>query len=192
MKNKVWIIIAIAFVVIMLLAAILYPKLTEEYSADPTPVSTPDSTPDSTNSSAVVQADDFTVYDSDMNEVKLSDFFGKPIIINFWASWCGPCKSELPAFDNLYGKYKDDVVFLMINLTDGQRETVSSVREFVSDSSYSFPVYYDVEYDAANTYGVRSIPETVFISADGSLYDIRVGAISEVVLENYIKEMTGQ
>ena len=184
MKNKVWIMIAAVFAAIMVLAAILYPKLTEKYSAD--------STPDNTNSGAVVQADDFTVYDADMNEVKLSDHFGKPIIVNFWASWCGPCKSELPAFDDLYGKYKDDVVFLMINLTDGQRETVSSVKEFVSHSGYSFPVYYDAEYDAAITYGVRSIPETVFINTDGSIYDIRVGAMNEVVLENYIKQMIGE
>lgn len=188
MKNKVWIIIAAAFAAIMILAAVLYPKLAEKYSD----AGTPAGTPDGTDSAAVVQAEDFTVYDSDMNEVKLSDSFGKPIIINFWASWCGPCKSELPAFENLYGKYKDDVVFLMINLTDGQRETVSSVKEFISDSGYSFPVYYDVEYDAAIAYGVRSIPETVFINDDGSLYDIRVGAMNEVVLENYIEQMMGE
>lgn len=192
MKNKVWIMIAAAFVAIMILAAVLYPMLTEKYPNAGTPASTPDNTPDSTNSSTVVQADDFTVYDADMNEVKLSDSFGKPIIVNFWASWCGPCKSELPAFDNLYGKYKDDVVFLMVNLTDGQRETVSSVKEFISDSGYSFPVYYDIEYDAAIAYGVRSIPETVFIHADGSLYDIRVGAMNEAVLENYIEQMIGE
>lgn len=168
----------------MLLAVVFYPKLSEKYSAD--------NTPSNTNSETVVQVDDFTVYDSEMNKVKLSDYFGKPIIINFWASWCGPCKSELPAFNSLYEKYKDDVVFLMINLTDGQNDTENSIKKFVSDNGYSFPVYYDIEYDASDTYGVRSIPETVFISADGSLYDTRVGAMSEVVLENYINQMIGE
>lgn len=184
MKNKVWIIIAVAFVSIMILAAVLYPKLSDKYSAD--------SKSDSTDSGAIVQADDFTVYDSEMNEVKLSDYFGRPIIINFWASWCGPCKSELPAFNSLYEEYNDDVVFLMINLTDGQRDTVSSINKFVSDNGYKFPVYYDIEYNVSNTYGVRSIPETVFINADGSLYETRIGAMSEVVLENYIKQMIGE
>lgn len=184
MKNKTWFIVAFVFVAVMVLAVVLYPKLTEKYSAD--------STSDNTNSGAAVQADDFTVYDSHMSEVKLSDNFGKPIVVNFWASWCYPCKSELPAFNNLYEKYKDDVMFLMINLTDGQRDTVSSIKKFVSDNGYSFPVYYDIEYDASNTYGVRSIPETVFINADSSLYDTRVGAMSEVVLENYIKQMIGE
>lgn len=184
MKNKTWLIVALVFAAVMLLAAVLYPKLTEKYSAG--------STPDDTNSDTVIQADDFTVYDSEMNGVNLSDYFGKPIIINFWASWCYPCKSELPAFNSLYEEYQDDVVFLMINLTDGQRDTVSSIKEFVSDNGYSFPVYYDIEYDASNTYGVRSIPQTVFINADGSPYDTRVGAMSEVVLENYIKQMIGE
>lgn len=184
MKNKVWFIITVAFAAIMILAVVLYPKLAEKYSAD--------STINDTNSGTVIQADDFTVYDLEMNEVKLSDYFGKPIIINFWASWCGPCKSELPAFNNLYEKYKEDVVFLMINLTDGQKDTESSIKKFVSDNGYSFPVYYDIEYDASDTYGVRSIPETVFINAEGSLYDTRIGAMSEVVLENHIKQMIGE
>lgn len=184
MKNKVWIIIAAAFAAIMVLAAVLYPKLSEKYSAD--------SKPDNTDYGVAVQSDDFTVYDLEMNEVKLSDYFGKPIIINFWASWCGPCKSELPAFNALYEEYKNDVVFLMINLTDGERDSVNSIKKFVSDNGYNFPVYYDIGYDASNTYGVRSIPQTVFINADGSLYDTQVGAMSEVVLENYINQMIGE
>lgn len=126
MKKKIWIIIAIAFIAIMILAAVLYPKLSEKYSAD--------SRQNGTASETVTQADNFTVYDSELNKVRLSDNFGKPIVINFWASWCGPCTSELPAFDAMYEKYGDEVVFLMINLTDGQRETVEIVKKFVSDN----------------------------------------------------------
>lgn len=184
MKNKVLIIIAIAFAAIMILTAVLYPKLSEKYSSD--------SKPNGKASETVAQADDFTVYDSELNKVSLSNYFGKPIVINFWASWCGPCTSELPAFDAMYEKYGDEVVFLMINLTDGQRETVESVKKYVSDSGYSFPVYYDTDYNASNTYGVYSIPETVFINADGSLYDIWIGAMNESVLEDYIKQMIGE
>lgn len=184
MKKKIWIIIAIAFIAIMILAAVLYPKLSEKYSAD--------SRQNGTASETVTQADNFTVYDSELNKVRLSDNFGKPIVINFWASWCGPCTSELPAFDAMYEKYGDEVVFLMINLTDGQRETVEIVKKFVSDNGYSFPVYYDTDYNASNTYGVYLIPETVFIKADGSLYDIRIGAMNESVLEDYIKQVIGE
>lgn len=101
-------------------------------------------------------------------------------------------KSELPAFDAMYEKYGDDVVFMMINLTDGYNETLNGVKEFVLDSGYSFPVYYDTKYDAANTYGIYSIPETVFINADGSIYYRQLGAMSEKVLGNYIKQMIGE
>lgn len=80
----------------------------------------------------------------------------------------------------------------MINLTDGQKDTESSIKKFLSDNGYSFPVYYDTKYDAANTYGIYSIPETVFINTDGSIYHTQLGAMSEVVLENYIKQMIGE
>ena len=93
MKNKVWIIIAVTFVAIMILAAVLYPKLSEKYSTD--------EKQNNASSENVVQADDFTVYDSEMNKVKLSDYFGKPIVINFWTSWCGQCKSEIPEFNEM-------------------------------------------------------------------------------------------
>lgn len=163
-----------------------YPKLSEKYSSGG------DSEPSNETSENLVEAYDFTVYDSEMNAVKLSEYFGKPIVINFWASWCGPCKSELPAFDAMYEKYGDEVVFMMINLTDGYNETVNGVKEFVFDGGYSFPVYYDTKYDAANTYGIYSIPETVFINTDGSIYHTQLGAMSEKVLENYIKQMIGE
>ena len=74
-------------------------------------------------------APDFTVYDGDGNAAKLSDFFGKPLVVNFWASWCGPCKNEMPYFDKAAAE-RDDVTILMVNLTDGQRDTVESVKKF--------------------------------------------------------------
>ena len=82
---------------------------------------------------------DFTVTDREGNTVKLSEFFGKPIIINFWATWCGPCKSELPVFDEAYRKYGEGVTFLMVNLTDGYRDTVEAVKAFIEDNDYTFP-----------------------------------------------------
>ena len=91
----------------------------------------------------VFPAMDFTVYTTDGTPVSLSDHFGRPILINFWATWCPPCKSEMPDFDRVYADYGDDVVFMMINMTDGSRDTVESAAAFVADNGYSFPVYYD-------------------------------------------------
>jgi thiol-disulfide isomerase/thioredoxin len=125
-----------------------------------------------------------------MNKVKLSDFFGKPIIVNFWASWCGPCVSELPEFDAMYAKYKDDVVFLMVNLAGGASENVDDVKAFAAENGYTFPLYFDIDSDGANTYGIWSIPQTLVIRADGSLLDTRIGAMSGETLENYIRQIT--
>ena len=132
-----------------------------------------------TAQSDVFPAMDFTVYDIDRNPVKLSDFFGKPILINFWATWCPPCKSELPDFDRVYDDYGEDVVFMMVNMTDGSRDTVESASAFTADNGYSFPVYYDCDLDAAYTYGASSIPMTVLIGADGNIVGGQVGVLTE-------------
>ena len=132
-----------------------------------------------TAQSDVFPAMDFTVYDIDRNPVKLSDFFGKPILINFWATWCPPCKSELPDFDRVYADYGEDVVFMMVNMTDGSRDTVESASAFTADNGYSFPVYYDRDLDAAYTYGASSIPMTVLIGADGNIVGGQVGVLTE-------------
>ena len=118
-------------------------------------------------------APDFTVYDADGNAYKLSDFRGKPVVLNFWASWCGPCKSEMPDFQEIYDVYGKEIHFLMVNMTDGAQETMESASSYVAQSGYTFPVYYDTDMDAAYTYGVYSIPTTYFFDAEG--YGIAYG-----------------
>lgn len=124
-------------------------------------------------------APDFTVYDADGKPVKLSDMKGKPVVLNFWASWCPPCKAEMPDFDAVCKEYEGKVIFMMVNLTDGERETVESARNFIHMMEYSFPVYYDTDMEASNTYGIQSIPTTFFIDADGGLVAYGSGALSE-------------
>ncbi|MBR6536698.1 MAG: TlpA family protein disulfide reductase [Lachnospiraceae bacterium] len=114
-------------------------------------------------------APDFTVYDREGNTVRLSDFLGKPVVLNFWASWCGPCKSEMPDFEEIYKEYGEDIHFVMVNLTDGDRETMDTATTFLDSSGYTFPVYYDKDIDAAYTYQVYGIPVTYFINAEGHL-----------------------
>jgi len=110
---------------------------------------------------------DFTVYDAQGNEAKLSDFFGKPIIINFWATWCPYCVEEMPVFEEAFLKYGDDIQFLMIDCVDGQRETQAMGESFIQEKGFTFPVYYDTEENAGYTYQVYSLPTSVFIDRDG-------------------------
>jgi thiol-disulfide isomerase/thioredoxin len=139
----------------------------------------------STTSSQQIQktaAPDFTVFDEKGNKVKLSDFKGKPVVLNFWASWCPPCKGEMPHFDKAYESAKDNVVFLMVDLTDGERETQEIGQKYVKDQGFHFPVYFDKEQQAAAAYSISAIPDTFFIDKDGNVVKAYQGAIDEETL----------
>ena len=134
-----------------------------------------------------IMAPNFTVYDGTGQAVKLSDFRGKPVVLNFWASWCGPCKREMPDFNAACSEFDGQVQFLMVNLTDGTHETVEIASEFISEQGYTFPVYYDTQSMAASVYGVSSIPTTYFIDAEGYAVARAVGAINAAALQNGIQ-----
>lgn len=136
-------------------------------------------------------APDFPVLDADGNTVRLSDMFGKPVVINFWATWCPPWKRELPDFDRLCREYGDRVVFMMVNLTDGRRDTVDGTKKFVSEKGYTFPVYFDTGLSGAKAYSVSSTPQTTFIDANGNVFATRIGAMSEAALRSYINAILG-
>ena len=131
-------------------------------------------------------APNFTMLDYDGNEVKLSDFKGKPVVLNFWARWCGPCKSEMPDFDEVYQEYKDQISFMMVNLTDGTRETMANAKAYVDGKGYRFPVYFDTKSEGAIAYGVYSIPTTCFINANGDVVAYASGALSKEGLQQGI------
>lgn len=131
----------------------------------------------------IIQAPDFTVQDMDGNDIKLSDMFGKPIVLNFWASWCGPCKNEMPEFEEVYKERKDDVIFMMVNMTDGKRETLTSAKNHIEEKEFTFPVYFDTTQEVMYTYSVWSLPTTYFIDADGNLVTGARGQIDKETLE---------
>lgn len=137
-------------------------------------------------------APDFTVYDGEGNAHKLSDYRGKPVILNFWASWCGPCKSEMPDFDEKYQQHGEEIHFLMVNLTDGSQETVETASGFISKQGYTFPVYFDTDMEGAIAYGVNAVPVTYLIDADGYIMGYAPGAISGEALQGGIDMMLGK
>ncbi len=138
---------------------------------------------------AMEPAPDFTVTDRAGNLVKLSDFRGKPVVVNFWASWCGVCLTEMPVFEQAAKRHAGEVEFLMVNLTDGAQETVKTATEFLADHGYSFPVYFDTEQEAAMTYYVVSLPTTCFITADGKIQTRMAGAVSSQRMATEIRHL---
>ena len=131
----------------------------------------------------------FTVLDKDGHEIKLSDLAGKPIVLNFWAIWCGYCVQEMPDFQTAYEKYPD-VQFVMVNVTDGYYETITSAKSFVAEKGFTFPVYFDTKSSATSAFDVNSYPQTFFIDAQGNIVAKARGAISLSNLEYGISLLT--
>lgn len=179
-KKSLWIpvmVLAVLLVVISVSCDVLDDPTEENALVTPKPTEeTQETTP----------APDFTMLDYDGNEVKLSDLKGKPVVLNFWASWCGPCKSEMPDFDEIYQEYKGKISFMMVNLTDGVQETMDSAKQYVEGQGYSFPVYFDTKSEGAIAYGVYSIPTTFFIDANGDVVAYASGALSREGLQKGI------
>lgn len=191
MKNKVMIIlIAVLLVVILGGSYFLYSQLSGLIDTNQLTVENEqakldnDSSENSTETK--VMAMDFTVYDVDGNAVSLSDFRGKPVVVNFWASWCGPCKSEMPEFETMYQEYSENIHFLMVNMTDGYSETLDKATKFIEENGYTFPVYFDTDSDAATTYSVYSIPATYFIDEEGYMIANARGALDMETLQKGI------
>lgn len=180
MKNKKLVLILFVLLIVVVgSASAVYKKISDNIGISN----------ESVNDTKQIKAPDFTVFDGDMNKVSLYDFKDKPVVVNFWATWCGPCKVEMPYFEEAYKMYKDEIEFLMVNLTDGQRDTVEGVKEFIKKEGYSFPVLYDTEYDAANTYGTYSIPVTVFIGSDGMVKNVHTGSLRRELLMKNIENI---
>ena len=197
MKNKTLLITVLVLLVVLGVAAVLYPRLSAgiqpqqlattattaptEAAAEAIPEETQPETTEPAEPEPVA-APDFTVLDWDGNEVNFSDYLGKPIVLNFWAHWCGPCQMEMPEFNAAYERLGGEVTFLMVH----EGAAVEDGKEKVTEGGYTFPVVFDVDGSAGSLYGITAYPTSFFIDADGNLQAYYMGAMDASLLQQGI------
>lgn len=175
-----WLIAVLACVAVFVGIYGLYGVLKDRYAMGP--LAGQSQTQETGEQEVSYRAPDFTVLDTEGQEVKLSDYFGKPIVLNFWATWCTYCKMEMPDFDKAC-RENPDIQFLMVNVTDGYQETVDSAKNYIAREGYEFPVFFDTTLEAASVYGASGLPMTVFIDQNGDLVTIGNGMLTAEDLE---------
>lgn len=170
-NTKKGLLAIVAFIVFMVVVSLAYQLITKNYNSN-------DLNGNQQSANAQV-AGDFKVKDSSGKTVSLSDFKGKPVVVNFWASWCPPCKQEMPFFNEVYKEVGSEVQFMMIDIVDGSRETESSAKAFIKDNAYVFPIFFDSDQSAAIANSIYSIPTTIFINKDGKIVGTHTGAFTK-------------
>ncbi|WP_297638701.1 TlpA disulfide reductase family protein [uncultured Clostridium sp.] len=131
----------------------------------------------------VVQAKEFTLKNLQGEEVSLSQFKGKKVFLNFWATWCPYCRKEMPDIEKLYNKYKGtDIEILTIDIG----ESKNAVDKFMKTNNYTVPVLLDTDSKISAEYGARSTPAFALIDKEGNLVNFRKGAMGYEQMEEFI------
>ena len=198
MNKKGLLITLIVLLIVLGIAAALYPKLsagmqTQQIATMPAATAEPTQAQTEATEAATeaateptepepIPAPDFAVQDWDGNEVYFSDYLGKPLVLNFWAHWCGPCQMEMPEFNAAYERLGGEVTFLMVH----EGAAVDDGKEKVTEGGYTFPVVFDVDSSAGNMYGITAFPTTFFIDKDGNLQAYYMGAMDADLLQQGI------
>lgn len=138
------------------------------------------------NDTAGEKAIDFTLVDLNGKKVSLSDFKGKNVYLNFFATWCPPCKQEMPDIEKVYQEYKDkDLVVLAVDLGE-DRDTV---KNFIDKNKYSFKVLLDSDQSVGEKYNISAIPVSYFIDRNGNVKAKRIGAMTKDEMKSYIGQL---
>ena len=132
-------------------------------------------------------APDFTLSTLDGTDFTLSQYRGQPVVLNFWATWCPPCRAEIPYFQQASVKYNGQVA--IVGVDDG--ETVAKVAPFANEVGITYPLPIDEQSLVSRRYNVNSLPSTFFIDAEGVIQKVHIGLISQAVLESQIEQLLG-
>ena len=147
---------------------------------------------ETTEERQTVAAPDFTLTDQFGNEHTLSDYQGKTVFLNFWATWCPPCRSEMPEIQQLYEDYgcnEEELVVLGIAAPGyGDEGTIEEITEFLTENEYTFPVVMDETGEMFYWYGISAFPTTFMIDADGNVYGYVQGAMAGEIMESIVQQ----
>jgi peroxiredoxin len=132
-------------------------------------------------------APDFELANLKGEKVRLSDYRGMPVILNFWATWCGPCRAEFPEFQAAAVDNADRLVIIGVNNT--YADNPEAVPEFVREMGVTFPILLDNEQQVVNAYNVLGLPTTVFIDSKGVVNEVFTGPLNKAYIESKIQEL---
>lgn len=137
-----------------------------------------------------IPAIDFTLKDQYGNTHTLSDYKGKTVFLNFWATWCSPCKAEMPDIQKLYEEFQqEDVVILGVAAPNlGREKSEEGIKGFLEENGYTYPVVMDTEAEAFQAYGINSFPTTFMIDKDGNVFGYIPGQLSEETMRDIIRQ----
>jgi peroxiredoxin len=179
-QNLVLLVIGAGLVMVALAAILTLPKAQEQVasqgiSAIPATVNFP--------------APDVQLSDLNGQLVALADFHGQVILYNAWATWCPPCKEEMPTLQAYYEEYKENG-FVIVAIEDGQ--PIEEVRAFVDEHRLTFPIWPDPQYKATTAFRTNSLPTSFVIDREGTVRLTWTGAISRAMLEEYVTPLLKQ
>jgi cytochrome c-type biogenesis protein len=188
-SKLIWILM---LVLVLLAGAIYYDHGKSPNTSQQSPqISDSDTGTSSSKAAKGKLAPEITLNDLNGQTVKLSDYRGKIVILNFWASWCPPCKSEMPELNKAAQEFASgtDAVLLTVNLTDGSRETVDLARNYIVSNKYTMSVLLDTQGRAANAYNITSIPTTYIIDKQGVIINYIVGPTTKDALNGFVSQL---
>ena len=135
------------------------------------------------------QAPDFQLSTEDGQSIHLAELQGKPIILNFWASWCLPCKAEMPALEKIHKRYADQVIVLGVNNTAGDHQPIAS--RFLRENAITFLKVWDLDGSVTSRYRVNALPTTFFLDRNGQIQNVIIGGpMSETLLITEVEKLS--
>ncbi|AMW98187.1 peroxiredoxin family protein [Rummeliibacillus stabekisii] len=188
MKKKVFGLLLVAALIVFALTNFLKSKITEAEKIDTSYTKVETKETEKSGLEIGQYAPDFTLKTLEGKKVKLSDYRGKKVILNFWATWCPPCKEEIPHMEKYYKSLnkKDNVEILAVNLTSSDKSK-EYIKEFAESYDITYPILLDKEGEQQKQYEIVTIPTTFFINESGQIKQKAVGPMDKGMMENTMK-----